>query len=165
MIKDKRVTIVDKHATYNKDDGTIVCGNSDYRLIFDFDEEWSEHRLKTARFIWDGKYKDVVFDGNICPVPTISNAVRVLVGVFAGDLITSTSAIVPCERGILCDDGVPAPPDDDTYSKLVAMTTSALEAAESARQEADDMSHLVGDIDEVLDVILDKQAVVLGGDA
>lgn len=52
----------------------IVCGNSDYEVEFIFDEEWDEHSIKTARFRTNGKYTDVVFEGNICKMPIISNA-------------------------------------------------------------------------------------------
>lgn len=65
-------------------DACIVCGNSDYAVVFDFDAEWDAYEVKTARFIWGGTYTDVAFTGNECPVPVILDAVSVLVGVYAG---------------------------------------------------------------------------------
>lgn len=84
----------------------IVCGNSDYTIDFDFDEEWDGMAIKTARFVWveDGqvKYFDVIFGSEPCPVPILSNTRAVRVGVFAGELKTTTPAIIPCARSILC---------------------------------------------------------------
>lgn len=40
-----------------------VCGNSDYVVVFDFDDEWKSHSTKTARFKHGGQYIDVVFTG------------------------------------------------------------------------------------------------------
>jgi len=82
-------------------DTCIVCGNSDYVAVFDFDAEWDAYEVKTARFIWGGTYTDVAFTGNECPVPVILDAVSVLVGVYAGDLHTTTAAAVGVRRSIL----------------------------------------------------------------
>lgn len=82
-------------------DTCIVCGNSDYVAIFDFDAEWDAYEVKTARFIWGGTYTDVAFAGNECPVPVIPDAVSVLVGVYAGELRTTTAAAVEVRRSIL----------------------------------------------------------------
>ena len=35
-MKDMRINVTDKVAEYQKQDGSIVCGNKDYRLTFDF---------------------------------------------------------------------------------------------------------------------------------
>nr|DAG65694.1 MAG TPA: hypothetical protein [Caudoviricetes sp.] len=82
-------------------DTCIVCGNSDYVAVFDFDAEWDAYEVKTARFIWGGTYTDVAFTGNECPVPVIPDAVSVLVGVYAGDLHTTTAAAIGVRRSIL----------------------------------------------------------------
>ena len=99
----------------------IVCGNSDYIIEFNFDEEWDSHETKTARFIYDGKQADVIFTGNTCPVPIITNARVCMVGVFAGDLQTTTPALIECEPSILCGSGVPADPTPDVYAQLLEM--------------------------------------------
>ena len=85
----------------------IVCGNSDYECEFVFDEEWNGHLIKTARFRVNGEYTDVVFEGNVCNMPIISDAKIVWVGVFAGELSTSTPAIVRCKPSILDGEDVP----------------------------------------------------------
>ena len=65
----------------------VVCGNSDYTVRFDFDEEWAEYAVKTARFITEGGFfTDVQFSGSDCAVPVLSGTRTLLVGVFAGEL-------------------------------------------------------------------------------
>lgn len=101
-------------------DTHIVCGNSDYIAVFDFDAEWDAYETKTARFIWNGKYTDVVFTGTKCPVPVITGAFGVLIGVYAGDLHTTTAATVDTEKSILCRNGLPADPPPDVYAQIIA---------------------------------------------
>ena len=97
----------------------VVCGNSDYVVDFDFDQEWDEHRVKTARFIANGEKFDVVFEGIACPMPPIFKAKIVWVGVYAGNISTSTPAIVYCKPGILDADGMPPAPRDDVYAQIL----------------------------------------------
>lgn len=97
----------------------IICGNSDYVIYFDFDEEWAEHTVKTARFSFNNSYIDVVFEGNKVNAPVISNTFTCAVGVFAGDLRTTTPAVIRCQKSILCEGGVPAAPTDDVYAQII----------------------------------------------
>ena len=101
----------------------IVCGNSDYQIQFIFDSEWDNQLVKTARFVYGGKYIDVVFEGNVCTVPRITNTTSVDVGVYAGNLSTTTPAAIPCERSILCESGLPEEPDeaDEYYEQIVKL--------------------------------------------
>lgn len=84
----------------------IVCGNSEYNIVFDFDAEWQEENSKTARFVWFVKNKayskEIPFEGDTVAVPILSNANAVHVGVYAGNLRTTTPAKIVCERSILC---------------------------------------------------------------
>ena len=113
------VTIRDKIATY-AEMRPYVCGNSDYVIHFDMDEEWAAHETKTARFVKDnGAYQDQVFTGNDCPVPVISNTFAIRVGVFAGDLHTTTPAYIPAKKSILCGSSFPADPAPDVYAQLM----------------------------------------------
>lgn len=97
----------------------LVCGNSDYILAFDFDAEWAEYETKTARFAYNGTYQDIVFDGTECPAPVITNATMCQVGVYAGDLHTTTPAVVWCKKSILCEGGAPADPPEDVYARIL----------------------------------------------
>ena len=101
------INILDKKASYQNRDGEIVCGNSDYVIEFAFDTEWASHEEKIARFIWNDHYINVEFTGTICPVPVITNATEVKVGVYAGDLSTTTPAVIGCLKSILCESTTP----------------------------------------------------------
>lgn len=101
----------------------IVCGNKDYKISFNFDSEWDAYEQKTARFIFNGQYIDVLFSGDVCDVPQINNADYCAVGVFAGDLRTTTPAIIGCDRSILCTGGAPAAPSADVYAQIMEMLT------------------------------------------
>jgi hypothetical protein len=87
-------------------DAVIVCGNSDYTLTFNFDNEWSAETTKIARFVWFSKNKacseEITFEGNTVAVPILSNTNAVHVGVYAGNLRTTTPAKIVCEPSILC---------------------------------------------------------------
>ena len=121
MAKNICVAVNNKIATYIQRGGAIVCGNSDYTITFTFDSEWAAHEVKTARFLYNGITVDVVFEGNIVEVPILRNATSVSVGVFAGNLQTTTPAVIPCMKSILCDDGVPPDPEPDVYAQIMAM--------------------------------------------
>lgn len=106
-----------------KENYKIVCGNSDYTILFSFDAEWQPYEKKTARFNFtqDGtkKYIDVLFSGNECPMPVLSKTSLVEIGVYAGELQTTTPCILPCEKSILCDCGMQTDPPEDVYSQLL----------------------------------------------
>lgn len=124
-MKKLNITVANKVATYSQRDGFIVCGNSDYQITFTFDSEWNEYAVKTARFKWNDSYTDVVFEGNIVNVPIIQGASQVEVGVFTGNICTSTPAIIPCVRSILCGDGVPVEPTPDVYSQIIDLLNNS----------------------------------------
>ncbi len=119
-------------------DTEYVCGNSDYIIHFDFSEEWKAHDLKTARFKYNGTYREKVFNGNECPVPIISDTFGIEVGVYAGNLETTTAAYIPAKKSILCEEGLPADPPSDVYAQLVSLTEEARAAAKDVQQRADD---------------------------
>lgn len=98
-----------------------ICNNKDFVVNFDFDSEWEAVQNKTARFIHGGQHTDVVFTGNQCAVPVISDVTQMTVGVYAGDLQTTTPATVHCKKSILCGGGVPADPLPDVYAQLMEM--------------------------------------------
>lgn len=118
------ITVRNKVAV-NPAQDRYVCGNSDYIVRFDFDAEWDAFETKTARFVKeDGSYVDQLFSGNDCPVPVISDTYKLQVGVYAGNLSTTTAAYVPCKKSILCGGGVPADPAQDVYAQIMAKLNS-----------------------------------------
>ena len=107
-------------------DPEIVCGNSDYTAVFDFDAEWVAYPQKTLRTVWrdnaTGKlgHDDIMFEGSSAVLPPVWRNCQVLIGVYAGDIRTTTAARVPC-IGCITDT---APhhddPDDALYRQLLA---------------------------------------------
>lgn len=119
MSKTINISVTNKNAVNVSGDVLYICGNSDFVINFVFDDEWDEFDTKTARFVYNSTFQDVVFKGNQCPVPIISNAYIIKVGVFAGNLRTTTPAIVSAKKSILCGNGSPAAPSDDVYNQIM----------------------------------------------
>ena len=115
------ISITVKNKVARADKVIIVCDNSDYTAVFDFDDEWSAYDTKTARFAYCGKYTDVVFMGSSCPIPEIHDTRSLTIGVYAGDLHTTTPAYVSCVPSILCGNGIPADPTPDVYAQIMEL--------------------------------------------
>ena len=123
-MKTIKIVVRDKIAV-TMDETQYICGNSDFIVNFDFDAEWDEFDVKTVRFSKDNrKYIDVVLQGNECSVPIIYNTNKIRVGVFAGNLHTTTPAIIPAKKSILCRDGSPEAPSDDVYAQIMELLNS-----------------------------------------
>ena len=136
-MKNLNITVNGKIAEFHKRDGGIVCGNSGYQITFAFDSEWDDYEWKTARFIWNGGYVEVDFTDNICVVPIINNTAEVYVGVYVKTdesvlLATTTAAIIPCYRSILCNTDVTVREPESIEAWRDAAAYSASEAATSA---------------------------------
>lgn len=129
-MRDLHVIVSNKVATYLTRDGNIVCGNSDYQIVFAFDAEWDSYSIKTARFVYhkDGqtKFKDMVFSGNTAAVPPLSGIQEVYVGVYAGNLCTTTPARILCEKSILCDTGSNEAPSEDVYQQIIELINAGV---------------------------------------
>ena len=91
----------------------IVTHNNNYVVKFSFDEEWSEQTTKTARFIWDSSYTDVVFMGDECVIPSIPATHKLEIGVFAEGLKSSTAVVIKPKESILFKSGTPVPSGDE----------------------------------------------------
>ena len=111
-MRNLHITVSNKVATYLNRDGSIVCGNSDYQITFAFDDEWSDYTSKTARFIWNDKYTDVTFSGSSVTVPKIIKTHLLKVGVYAGELSTTTAAEIPCIFSVLCENATAGSEDE-----------------------------------------------------
>lgn len=129
-------------------DGTLyVCDNSDFVAKFAFDAEWEAYENKTARFVYNNSYVDVVFTGNECPVPIISGTYFFNIGVYAGNLHTTTPARVPCKKSIRCGNEPESSASKEVRNEflrvldkrtgdLADLTTSAKDSLVSAINEA-----------------------------
>ena len=111
----------------------IVCGNSDYVVHFDFDAEWDAYETKTARFIWGGKYTDVLFEGTECPVPVIMDAYGVLVGVYAGELHTTTAAVIDTDKSILSGNATESEASAEMWESVDAVLRKKIDAPQVAK--------------------------------
>ena len=133
------ITIANKKATVIGAP-VIVCGNSDYTATFTFDDEWNLTGPRTARFVYvkDGKvqHQDVVFSGNVVAVPILENVDFVDVGVYAGNLCTTTPARVRCKKSILCGSGVHHDPTPDIYDQIMELFNEMAEAGAFGATEA-----------------------------
>ena len=128
------ISVRDKIARTARRTPCIVCGNADYEIVFDFDSEWDAHDQRIARFIWGGAYYDVPFTGNACPVPTVLHASEVEVGVYAGELRTTTPATVACRRSIRSDPSLPL--SDEAVKQYESRAMEASLKAENAASAA-----------------------------
>lgn len=140
MNKTIDVEVRNKIATQTNDT-VYVCGNSDFVVNFDFDDEWAEHEYKTARFVFDGKFVDAIFSGNECSVPVISDTYKIKVGVYVGDLKTSTPALVIAKKSILCGGGTPVPDTPDVYGQMMEVFNASMEQVAEVNQKADATEH------------------------
>jgi hypothetical protein len=122
MSNNKKIVNISVRDKRTFGDGTkFVCDNSDYVLRFDFDEEWYGKDAKTARIIFGSKYIDLPFVGNEVEIERTPISNRYSIGVYAGDIKTSTPAIFECDYSILSSNPIHEPPPEDVYNKLVDM--------------------------------------------
>lgn len=139
------IQVSERHATnitYSTVSKAPVCGNTDYVVRFTFDAEWDAYENKTARFLTENGYFEVLFAGNECPMPKLANVLYAEVGVYAGDLQTTTPAYIPVDRSILCgDNSVHPEPPEDIYNQLL----SRLNAIEQATISPEAIEKAVAD--------------------
>lgn len=133
-----QINIANKHATV-VGTPTIVCGNSEYTIRFTFDDEWTPGGIKTVRFVYlkNGAvaYTDVVMESDTVEVPILSNTKEVRVGVFEGDLRTTTPAVIPCELSIRCGTGEPEDPTPSQYDQIMALLSKEYALTDEEKDE------------------------------
>lgn len=146
----QQINVINRVATHLKKGGPVVCGNKDYVVEFIFDSEWDGYEKKTARFIWNNKHRDVKFTGNICPMPDVHRTDVLMVGVYAGDLCTTTPASIPCLRSILCGSNAPHEGNEAHYASEAQQAAEAAQsAAEAAQSAADQVAEMLGDVGDI----------------
>lgn len=137
------IIVTDKVARPDVDAPIIVCGNSDYVIDFVFDNEWEEYEIKNAIFTFKrgGQKKaiEVVFTGTQCAVPILSGIDEVWIGVYAGELHTTTPARFACKKSAVCDVARMEDPPTDVYNQLLEVLKNnfPIEAGLAAREAAD----------------------------
>lgn len=124
-----RIQLDDLIATPTEDGQSYVCGNSGYTVRFDFSDEWDAYPYKTVRFAWTdtvtGQRRHIDrltgAGGTVVDVPVIHDALELMIGVYAGNLKSSTPARIPCQRPITAGAAhhdVPAP---SVYEQLLEL--------------------------------------------
>lgn len=104
-------------------DELLIANNTDYTITFDFDDEWAAHTSRVARFIINGSYTDVIFTGNTVTVPRITNnnTAYLFVGVYSGDLYTTTPAMIKVRKSIIDSSPVQPTPTPEVYTQILAL--------------------------------------------
>lgn len=119
----------------------IICGNSDYIVDFDLDDEWNDMPNKVAVLVTNTRgnirHEHVLFDGSTCGIPVLRGVNMVDIGIEAGDIRTTTPAHVKCEACITDRAGMPQEPENNVYGQILAMTTDIAQAATAAAEQAE----------------------------
>ena len=115
------VTVKNKMAV--GDGSVIVCNNSDYVVRFALDSEWDALALRTMRIVYDSySHTDIAFSGDTVALPTIIDRTSIGIGLYSGDIHTSTCAMFDCERSVMGNNShAVAPPSSDVYNEIVEM--------------------------------------------
>lgn len=105
----------------------IICGNDGYNVVFDFDEEWAVQEIKTMRVAWTDTFSgnprhiDVPFFTGSAAIPAIADAYEVQIGVYTGNIMTTTPARIPCVRCITDSGTYHEDPEPETYAALLQL--------------------------------------------
>lgn len=137
--------IADRNIRVDNADNQISY-NSDYIAEFHFDDEWNG-KVKTARFVQNGEYVDIVLVDDRCDIPPLKTGF-VRVGVFT-DSMTSTYADVYFKTSIKDGSGNPAEPPEDVYAQLTALIESGILRGEDGLTPyvGENNNWWIGDID------------------
>ena len=127
--KQIHIEVKDKIATLKSLNFTLVGGNSDYDVVFDFDKDWDNYPVKTALFVFGKKTRKKVFDGNVCEGVAIEGATMCLIGVFADDISTTTPACLSGIRQSIRDvaSDLPEAPEEDVYNQIMELLNRYIE--------------------------------------
>lgn len=110
---------VENGVASQRDTAVYICGSGDFTAVFAFETGWPVEDLKTARFQTESTYQDVLFRGNACPVPVFTNARKLEVGVYCGNLRTTTPARIAIREGIRSAWGPPEDPVPSLYDQIL----------------------------------------------
>ena len=89
-----------------------------------------------------------MFSGDEVALPVIQNERYIRIGVYAGDLRTTTSAVIFCRRCITDGSGSPADPTPDVYAQLMALLNDRIGIWYPTVDDAGNMSWEKSDTEE-----------------
>lgn len=138
-VEDKVASLVDRSQF-------VVCGNTDYEIHFEFSEEWSDEFVKTALFVFGEDVVEKVFTGNVCEGVEIVNASLCRIGVYAGNIKTTTPACLNCRKSITDAAGgkVHTDPSEDIYNQIIEVVNQGFAKIEDFEEDIDG---LLADVD------------------
>lgn len=131
---------------------SVIAWNTDYIVNFEFDEEWEDP--KTIRIVndKDDVICDKLFEGNTVELPKISNTSYIGIGIFCGDLKSTTPLMLSCDKSILDFEGEPLPPSEDVYIQILNSFNSLKNDMTNYATTAY-VDESIGNISSVLDTI------------
>ena len=104
------------------DNTKIVCDNSDYIVNFNLDQEWDNFSTKTMRVRYsNNEYTDYVFNGTSCKLPVITDKSAIEIGLYAGNLHTTSGAAYECIGSILGGAGTQIEPAQNIYNQIIQL--------------------------------------------
>ena len=129
MNKIIKVKVEDKIASLVDKSQFVVCGNTDYEIHFEFSEEWSNEFVKTALFVFGNTVIEKPFSGDICEGVEIVNASLCRIGVYAGNIKTTTPACLDCRKSITDAAGGKAhkDPSEDIYNQIIEVVNQGFD--------------------------------------
>ena len=105
--------------------------------------------VKTVRFVNGNKHKDVILKNDSCEFPIDIMGSVVEVGVFAGDLKSTTSSYVVFLPSILEHFGIPVDPTPEVYMQVMRLIQEIKNDIEEDNE--DDMEALSNaDLEDIL---------------
>ena len=111
----------------------ITCGNSDYTVVWQLDEEWAQFEHRTMQVNYkDGTYERVLFTGDTCALPAIPLNGWFHVGLFAGDIHTTRPLKLFASRSITTDSGEERDPTPDGYAQAIKALDAKLDKYQGA---------------------------------
>ena len=117
-MKEIHVSVRDGEA-FQTDHTTYIAGDGEFWVAFDLDEGWSGYPAKVARFQTESGYQDVMFRGERCHVPVFTYAQKLEVGLYAGNVRTTTPARIFVRPGIRSVWGAPEDPEPNVFDQLL----------------------------------------------
>ena len=104
----------------------VVCGNSDYQIVWELDSDWTQKTSKTMRVSFpDGTYQDVLFSGSEVALPPVPIPGWVSVGLYADGMQTEP-ADIRALPSIVSAAGSPREPSKDVYAQLLDQLDSKM---------------------------------------
>lgn len=132
QVLDKVISFLDGAAAE-----VVADNHGNICISIEFDEQW-DGVGKTARFIYNGQWKDVPLntDGEcICPSEVVKKG-RFSLGVYGAELKTTTPIVVNVKASILsdCEGELPEDPTPGEYQQIMNLYAATCEAADEATQ-------------------------------